>query len=182
MSLLNNVFASSKTTTTLSRICLLLSCDKELRAVALIYLERYSTNTNKSPDDPLLTDRGLLATSVLLATKFFCDERTYNNDFFAKIGGVSLREMNCLELKFLKKIDFKLLVSKEEYERSQKEIDDHNLLRTNVAISEGRSEYSSFFPRPHLIKQVYTQWLQHQYRFIPTLSTRASTKLSGARL
>ena len=50
-------------------------------------------------------------TSVLLAIKYHEDEY-YSNEYYAKVGGVSLKELNNLEKEFLQLIDFSLFVDK----------------------------------------------------------------------
>jgi hypothetical protein len=50
-----------------------------------------------------------------MAIKYNEDEY-YDNKFYAKVGGVTLKEMNILEISFLKLIDFKLYISEEIFE------------------------------------------------------------------
>lgn len=45
----------------------------------------------------------------MIATKFF-EENYFPNSFYAKIGGISLKDLNELECEFLTLIDFKLFV------------------------------------------------------------------------
>ncbi|KAG8065566.1 hypothetical protein GUJ93_ZPchr0004g39900, partial [Zizania palustris] len=56
----------------------------------------------------------LLITAVLAAVKFM-DDICYNNAYFAKVGGVSLPEMNYLEVDFLFAVGFDLNVSPETF-------------------------------------------------------------------
>lgn len=42
----------------------------------------------------------LLVVSVMLATKYF-DDRYYNNEYYARIGGIGNAEINLLERDFL---------------------------------------------------------------------------------
>jgi len=51
---------------------------------------------------------------VLLATKFHDDE-WYSNTFYAKLAGLPLKEVNMLEGKFLKLLDWKVFVGPQEY-------------------------------------------------------------------
>lgn len=46
-----------------------------------------------------------------LLSYFSCDCRCYSNAYYAKIGGVSLSELNTLEIEFLLSLDFKLHVT-----------------------------------------------------------------------
>ena len=62
-----------------------------------------------------LSAHRLLVTSVLVATKFL-DDSYYSNVYFAKVGGVSLTELNGLEVELLLRLDFRLHVLPEEFE------------------------------------------------------------------
>lgn len=52
----------------------------------------------------------LLMTAVMLAAKFF-DDHFYNNEYYARVGGMSNKEINVLEIEFLNLINFTLHVS-----------------------------------------------------------------------
>lgn len=56
----------------------------------------------------------LFLISLRIATKYNCDE-TWDNKFFAKIGGISLSEMNSLEVDFLFGVQMELYVSENDY-------------------------------------------------------------------
>lgn len=45
----------------------------------------------------------------MLAAKFF-DDVYYNNEYYAKVGGISNKEINQLEIEFLNYINFNLYV------------------------------------------------------------------------
>jgi len=51
----------------------------------------------------------VILTAVLLAAKFF-DDFYYSNEYFARIGGISNKEINVLEIEFLNAINFSLHV------------------------------------------------------------------------
>lgn len=51
----------------------------------------------------------------MLAAKFF-DDIYYNNNYYARIGGVSCTELNSLEIEFLFLINFNLFVTTENYQ------------------------------------------------------------------
>ncbi|CCK72767.1 Pcl6p KNAG_0L01470 [Huiozyma naganishii CBS 8797] len=97
----------------------------------LIYFDRISEKCNSIPrggdddkvqDDTLLfvmnsyNIHRLIIAGVAVSTKFSSDF-FYSNARYAKVGGISLREMNYLELQFLVLCDFSLLISVEEMER-----------------------------------------------------------------
>lgn len=62
-----------------------------------------------------LSAHRLLVTCVLVATKFL-DDSYYSNVYFAKVGGVSLPELNGLEVELLLRLDFRLHVQPAEFE------------------------------------------------------------------
>ena len=43
----------------------------------------------------------------------FLEDKYYKNEYYAKVGGVSLKELNCLEVEFLYLIDFNLFINEE---------------------------------------------------------------------
>lgn len=67
--------------------------------VRFIYLGCFGVITNR-----------LLITSIMLATKFF-DDRYYNNEYYAKVGGIGNQEINLLERDFLQLINFRLYIA-----------------------------------------------------------------------
>lgn len=58
----------------------------------------------------------LLIAGVTVSTKFFSDF-FYSNSRYARVGGISLQELNHLELQFLVLCDFELLISVNELQR-----------------------------------------------------------------
>jgi len=77
----------------------------------------------------------MLITSVMLATKFFDDE-TFNNLYYAKVGGLQVSELNQLEEKFLALIDFSLTIPSDLFERYRCELMKHSKVNCpKVALS-----------------------------------------------
>jgi len=66
----------------------------------------------------------LILTAVLLTSKFYNDI-FYGNHFVAYVGGVSLEELNLLEVEFLKFLDWKMWVDPLEYEMYLKGLIQH---------------------------------------------------------
>ena len=65
-----------------------------------------------------------LTPSVMVAAKYF-DDVYYTNTFYAEVGGISVNEINNLEVDFLCRIGFNLFVSTEEFRQYYKDIADH---------------------------------------------------------
>jgi hypothetical protein len=89
-------------------------CSPEAFAISLVYLDRVV----KFQPDFCISKRSihrLILTSLMLAVKFF-DDVWYSNAYYAKVGGVSLRELNQLEAEMVRLLQWSLYVAPEEYE------------------------------------------------------------------
>ncbi|KAJ4784547.1 Cyclin-P4-1 [Rhynchospora pubera] len=93
----------------LERIFRFAGCSPSCYVVAYIYLDRYLQRHPTVTIDSLNVHRFLI-TSVLTAVKFV-DDICYNNAYFAKVGGITLMEMNYLEVDFLFGVGFELNVT-----------------------------------------------------------------------
>ncbi|XP_042452465.1 cyclin-P4-1-like [Zingiber officinale] len=93
----------------LERIFRYACCSPSCYVVAYIYLDRFAGSRQAVALDSFNVHR-LLITSVLTAVKFM-DDIYYNNAYYAKVGGISLMEMNYLEVDFLFGIGFELNVT-----------------------------------------------------------------------
>ncbi|KAJ4733364.1 Cyclin-P3-1 [Rhynchospora pubera] len=82
-------------------------CSPSCFVLGLVYMDRYLQQPGVCVTS--LNVHRLLITSVVLAAKFI-DDAFYNNAYYAKVGGISTREMNRLELNMLFCIDFRLKV------------------------------------------------------------------------
>ena len=58
----------------------------------------------------------ILISSIVLAIKYSSDFHL-NNTMYAKIGGITLRELNHLEKEFLQRIGYQLYIEPEVYSR-----------------------------------------------------------------
>lgn len=98
----------------LERIFKYTSCSPSCFVVGYVFLDRL---IHRQPDLLVtsLNVHRLLVTSVMVATKML-DDVHFNNAFFAKVGGVSVVELNRLELEFLFRLDFKLTVTTSVFE------------------------------------------------------------------
>jgi len=50
--------------------------------------------------------------AIIISIKFL-EDKYYKNEYYARVGGVSIKELNSLELEFLSLIDFNLFVNEE---------------------------------------------------------------------
>ncbi|KAG8370719.1 hypothetical protein BUALT_Bualt13G0012600 [Buddleja alternifolia] len=87
-------------------------CSPSCFVIAHIYVDRFIQRTNLYLTS--LNIHRLLITSVMVAAKFM-DDAFFNNAYYARVGGISTRELNKLELKFLFGLDFRVHVSIETF-------------------------------------------------------------------
>jgi len=99
----------------LGRIAKYFQCSNECFVLSLVYIDRI---VKVHPEFTIcnLNIHRLLVTSVMLAAKFF-DDIYYSNAYYAKVGGIRIKEVNALETQFLRLIDWRLHVSPEEYDQ-----------------------------------------------------------------
>lgn len=77
---------------------------------------------DKASDQIALTNHNihkLILGAMICSVKYCCDE-LYSNSFYARVGGITLTEMNKIEVAFLNLIDFKMYIEEEKYERYSK--------------------------------------------------------------
>lgn len=67
-----------------------------------------------------------LAMSAMLISTKFMEDRAISTEFWAKVGGVSLPEVNSLESKFCSLLDFELFVDEEVYDRYLEQFNVHD--------------------------------------------------------
>jgi len=107
----------------LERVMSFAPCSNSCFIIALIYIDRIIQNHTEFVLNSLSVHR-MLITSVMLATKFFDDE-TFNNLYYARVGGLQITELNVLEEKFLSLIDFSLTIHADVFERYRCELSKH---------------------------------------------------------
>lgn len=119
----------------LKRIRKYFVCSDECFVTALVYIDRISKLKSSLPVCDLTVHR-LLFIAVTVAAKFQ-DDVYYSNKYYAKVGGISLREVNALEALFLKMLDWNVCVSGAEYQLYLKLVNQavyqpHERLRLNL--------------------------------------------------
>lgn len=95
-----------------TRIFKYAKCSPACFVHAFAYLDRLARRDPGCYQPTPLSVHRLFLTAVMLAAKF-TDDHYYTNGFYAKVGGLSVRELNALELLMLKQLDFRLFVSAE---------------------------------------------------------------------
>ena len=99
----------------LCRIYKLAELSEEVLVAALIYLDRFAKSCG-SLVSPLEIHR-LLAVSCMTAAKFLKDD-FYDNAYYAKVAGITLREINELEAEFLTVLKFSAYIMESQYEEA----------------------------------------------------------------
>ncbi|CAO3610727.1 unnamed protein product [Cunninghamella blakesleeana] len=128
----------------LLRILKYCPCANECFLSLLIYFDRMARNTTQLRLDSFNIHR-LIISGVMVASKFFSDV-FYTNIRYAKVGGIPVKELNILELEFLRMNDFKLYIKLEELQkygdqllmhhyREQQQLYQNILLSKNVNTS-----------------------------------------------
>ncbi|GKB51229.1 cyclin-like protein [Tanacetum coccineum] len=77
--------------------------------VAYVYIDRFC----RSQPEFRITGRNvhrLLITTIMVASKYV-EDMNYRNSYFARVGGITTKEMNSLELDFLFMMNFKMHVN-----------------------------------------------------------------------
>lgn len=173
----------------LQRIAKYSSCSEECFILALIYIDRLIRRNGKFLVNSLNVHR-LVITSVMLGAKFF-DDQYFNNKYFGKVGGVSGREMNLLEIEFLFMINFDLFVEIGLYKMYNKRLMTHSeTLRlesaeqsgedTRIEVKEVDSISAAFSKEPIAIevKQRVSECSNHVSSIQPTLGSPSSAAAS----
>lgn len=119
----------------LDRLAYYSECSDESLVMSFIHISRiYHSNQQASAAGGqartfqlnTLSIHRLLLVCMMSSAKFW-DDAYYNNSFWAKLGGVNLRELNALEVEFLALIAFELYIPAKIYRRFYHEL-------TNAAL------------------------------------------------
>lgn len=89
-------------------------CSDECYVLALIYIDRVGKIDPVMSVCSLNVHRLLLVT-VMIAAKFH-DDVYYSNTYYAKVGGLALKEVNSLEAHLVKMLSWRMLVEPVEYQ------------------------------------------------------------------
>lgn len=99
----------------LERLARFFQCSRECFVLALIYIDRLLQANRHIWLCPLNVHR-LVVTALMVAVKF-ADDTFYSNAYYAKVGGLPLREINHLEATFLRMLQFRLHVLPWEFQK-----------------------------------------------------------------
>jgi len=97
--------------------------EKSSLIVSLIYLDRICQN------DILITDYNihrLLLISIIMSIKIN-EDQIFNNNYYAEVGGVSIKEFNSIESDFVNYINYYLFVTEEEFFKYKRFLENYYL-------------------------------------------------------
>lgn len=95
----------------LRRIHHYLRCGDECLVLGLVFMSRSMAATTWCD----LNVHRLMFVAMMLAAKFHGDD-FYGNTYYARVGGMDIKEVNELEVAFLKVLDWEAFVGPEEYQ------------------------------------------------------------------
>lgn len=84
--------------------------------LSLIYIDRLCLEGIELNENNIFK---IVLTSIMISIKYN-EDTFYQNDFIAKIGGVTIKELNKLEYKFSQILDFNFFVDHEDYNKYEK--------------------------------------------------------------
>jgi hypothetical protein len=101
----------------LTRLFSYFKCSDACLLTSLVYIDRVLKLHAQFKVSDLSIHR-LLAVTLVLSAKFN-DDTYYSNSYYAKVCGLTLKELNVLEATFFSLVNWKLQVTTEEYEEYQ---------------------------------------------------------------
>ncbi|XP_075479210.1 cyclin-U4-1-like [Primulina tabacum] len=123
----------------LERIFKYANCSPSCYIVAYVYLDRFTQRQPTLQINSFNVHRLLIA-SVMVSAKFM-DDMYYNNAYYAKVGGISTREMNFLEVDFLFGLGFHLNVTPSTFHTYYSYLQKEMMLHPHI-----NAKSSNFFP------------------------------------
>lgn len=114
------------------RIYRYFNCSAECYLLSLIYIDRI-IHLNSFIINGYSVHRIILTSfvfcsammpSLMLAAKYF-DDVYFTNTFYAEVGGITVNEINYLEVEFLCRIHFNLFVSSQDFLRYYSDVIEH---------------------------------------------------------
>eukprot|EP00928_Gymnodinium_smaydae_P002853 TRINITY_DN11043_c0_g1_i1.p1 TRINITY_DN11043_c0_g1~~TRINITY_DN11043_c0_g1_i1.p1 ORF type:complete len:337 (+),score=55.03 TRINITY_DN11043_c0_g1_i1:57-1067(+) len=99
----------------MSRLHCFFKCSDSCFISALVYIERLYKRHHDIVVNEYSFHR-LMLTALVVASKFY-DDLHYTNTYYAKVGGITMKELNVLEQTLLDLLDWDVHIPPEEYEQ-----------------------------------------------------------------
>jgi hypothetical protein len=103
-------------------------CEESSFIISLLYIDRICEKNNF-----ILTPNNIhkfIFIAVVMSIKYNEDE-CYTDNYYAKVGGVSLEEFCLLQYEFLKLIQYRMFITEGEYEKYKRYINGYSENKTN---------------------------------------------------
>lgn len=100
-------------------------CSDECHVLGLVYIERILERDSSFLITELNVHRILLVATVIAAK--FQDDEVYSNRYYARVGGVSCKELQALEADFLVRIGWRAHVTPDDYNNCLRRLRSHAL-------------------------------------------------------
>lgn len=84
--------------------------------LTLFYIDRIRNRISTVQRAPIKCGRRMFLAALILATKFLQDH-AYSNKCWSKVSGLSISEINAIEVTFLNLIDYRLFVSPATFQK-----------------------------------------------------------------
>eukprot|EP01065_Artemidia_motanka_P042964 TRINITY_DN5860_c0_g1_i1.p1 TRINITY_DN5860_c0_g1~~TRINITY_DN5860_c0_g1_i1.p1 ORF type:complete len:218 (+),score=38.65 TRINITY_DN5860_c0_g1_i1:347-1000(+) len=121
----------------LVRLCKHAHCSPQVWVCTLVNADRM-LQKSRLAFTPLNVHRLFLSSFVVTAK--FLDDISYGNKWYSDVAGISVQELNILEMCFLKKIDFNLCTKQEQVDRYKESICDADADESEGLSTEGDTE------------------------------------------
>eukprot|EP00826_Nyctotherus_ovalis_P019899 TRINITY_DN1619_c0_g2_i11.p1 TRINITY_DN1619_c0_g2~~TRINITY_DN1619_c0_g2_i11.p1 ORF type:complete len:199 (-),score=19.45 TRINITY_DN1619_c0_g2_i11:193-789(-) len=119
----------------IARIHTYAKCSESCLVIAFIYINQLTKGTHNVGLTRLNIHR-LLITSTVVAIKF-SEDQYFDNSYYARVGGISCRELNKMERRFLLLVSYRLHVSREAFDKYLE------VLEGKETVEEAKDEESS---------------------------------------
>ncbi len=118
-------------------------CSESCYIGALIYLDRAMQNGHITLRS--LNIHRLIITSMLLSIKYL-EDFYYDNEYYAKVGGLSLREINDLEAEMLQMLGFSVHIEEAIYYKYKEDIEEFVKNRLYKTVESSKEEEKGTMP------------------------------------
>ena len=128
----------------IDRIYTYANCSPSCFTVAYVYLKRITGESATSPSllagaEITRSNAHRLVLVSIVTTCKFVDDIYYKQNFYAKVGGISTEELNCLEREFLYLLDYKMFVNSTTFANALMELELELELRNCSLMPHGES-------------------------------------------
>ena len=96
----------------INRIIKYFECCDSFIIMAIIYINRLCQNSEIRLNKYSI--HNLILVGCVISSKYLEDDH-YSNDFYSEVGGISLKELNLLEINMLQSLEYNLHIDDSEY-------------------------------------------------------------------